>query len=49
MDTLQAAILLEILEIFPNEVVKRKESWPKVIRKAYLKVKGIETPTLRVE
>ena len=33
MDTIQAAILLEILEVFPDEVAKASESWPNLFGK----------------
>ena len=39
MDTLQAAILLEILEVFPVEVVNRQEELAKLILQAYLILK----------
>lgn len=45
MDTIQAAILLETLEVFPDEVVKRQ-----IIGERYLsslsKVNGLETPQI---
>ncbi len=45
MDTLQAAILLEILEIFPEEVLKR-QSKGQTYTAALSEFRGIETPKL---
>jgi len=45
MDTLQAAILLEILEVFPEELVKRQEIGGRYTSKLS-DVKDIETPII---
>jgi UDP-2-acetamido-2-deoxy-ribo-hexuluronate aminotransferase len=45
MDTLQAAILLEILEVFPNEVVKRNEIG-KFYSSALSKLDALNTPEI---
>ena len=45
MDTLQAAILLEILEVFPDEVVKRQEIGGRY-NTGLDNFKGIETPII---
>jgi UDP-2-acetamido-2-deoxy-ribo-hexuluronate aminotransferase len=45
MDTIQAAILLEILEVFPDEVVMRQEIGEKY-SSILSNLSGLETPTL---
>ena len=45
MDTIQAAILLEILEVFPDEVIKR-EQLGKVYSKGLAHLDGLETPRI---
>ena len=45
MDTLQAAILLEILEVFPDEVMKR-ENLGQTYSEALAHLDGLETPSI---
>jgi UDP-2-acetamido-2-deoxy-ribo-hexuluronate aminotransferase len=45
MDTLQAAILLEILEVFPNEVMKRQEIGERY-NTGLTNLNGIDTPSI---
>ena len=45
MDTLQAAILLEILEVFPDEVQKR-QNLGQTYSEGLAKIKGLETPRI---
>jgi UDP-2-acetamido-2-deoxy-ribo-hexuluronate aminotransferase len=45
MDTLQAAILLEILEVFPNEVQKR-ENLGQTYSEGLANLEGLETPRI---
>jgi UDP-2-acetamido-2-deoxy-ribo-hexuluronate aminotransferase len=45
MDTLQAAILLEILEVFPDEVQKR-ENLGQTYSESLAHVNGLETPSI---
>ena len=45
MDTLQAAILLETLEVFPNEVARRQEIGERYCS-SLTNLSGIETPTI---
>ena len=45
MDTLQAAILLEILEVFPQEIVKRQEIGERYSSRLS-NYNGIETPVI---
>jgi UDP-2-acetamido-2-deoxy-ribo-hexuluronate aminotransferase len=48
MDTLQAGILLAILEVFPNEVTKREEIGDRY-NTELSKASGLETPTIAPE
>jgi UDP-2-acetamido-2-deoxy-ribo-hexuluronate aminotransferase len=45
MDTLQAAILLEILEIFPDEV-KKRENLVQTYSEGLANIEGLETPRI---
>ena len=45
MDTMQAAILLEILEVFPNEVMKRQEIGERY-NTGLTNLNGIDTPSV---
>jgi UDP-2-acetamido-2-deoxy-ribo-hexuluronate aminotransferase len=45
MDTLQAAILLEILEVFPDEVQKR-ENLGQTYSEGFANLDGLETPSI---
>jgi len=45
MDTIQAAILLEILEVFPDEVIKR-EQLGKIYSEGLAHLDGVETPRI---
>jgi len=45
MDTIQAAILLEILEVFPDEVIKR-EQLGKIYSEGLAHLDGLETPRI---
>ena len=45
LDTIQAAILLEILEVFPDEVLKRQEIG-KNYTSAFTNLSGLESPTI---
>ena len=45
MDTIQAAILLEILEVFPEEVQKR-ENLGQAYSEGLANIEGLETPTI---
>jgi UDP-2-acetamido-2-deoxy-ribo-hexuluronate aminotransferase len=45
MDTLQAAILLEVLEVFPNEVQKR-ENLGQTYSEGFAHLDGLETPRI---
>jgi UDP-2-acetamido-2-deoxy-ribo-hexuluronate aminotransferase len=45
MDTIQAAILLEILEVFPNEVIKR-ENLGQTYSEGLAHLEGLETPSI---
>ena len=45
MDTIQSAILLEILELFPNEVQKR-ENLGKTYSQGLVHIDGLETPSI---
>ena len=45
MDTLQAAILLEILEVFPDEVIRREEIGTRYMSELS-NINGIETPSV---
>jgi UDP-2-acetamido-2-deoxy-ribo-hexuluronate aminotransferase len=45
MDTLQAAILLEILEVFPDEVEKR-EKLGQIYSESLAHLEGLETPSI---